>query len=157
MAGLASKGRLVGFDKGMCKNSRLWWGFLTALSCLTLSCAHGGGNAFGTWEAESADRIRLALRGNGLVVGDTILSVSRDLSAFYLKRGDRPIWCGPRGPGRQADALYGVLRAAEADGLDPQRYHVETIGALLTLWRMPGGKVPSGGRASCRRKLQFLN
>ena len=128
MAGLASKGRLVGFDRGMRKNSCLWWALLTALSCLTFSCAHGGGNAFGTWEAESADRVRLALRGNGLVVGDTILSVSRDLSAFYLKRGDRPIWCGPRGPGRQADALYGVLGGR---GRWPsKRYYVETIGAL---------------------------
>jgi len=139
----ASKRLLVGFDIGIRKNSCLWLGLLTALSCLTLSCAHGGGNALGTWEAESADRVRIALRGNSLVVGDTILSVSRDLSAFYLERGDRLIWCGPRGPGRQADALYGVLRAAEGDGLDPQRYHVETIGALLALWRMPGGEVPS--------------
>ena len=87
--------------------------------------------------------MRLSLRSNGLSVGDSILSVSEDLSTFYLKRGDRLAWCGPRGPGLQADALYAVIKEAGEDGLDPRLYHVATMGELLARWRRPSDQPPS--------------
>ena len=116
---------------------------LFMLLSFLLACAHGRGGGLEKWEDSSTRTLRLSLRSNGLSVGDSILSVSEDLSAFYLKRGDRLAWCGPRGPGLQADALYAILREAGGDGLDPRLYHLATIRKLLEQWRRPRDQTPS--------------
>ena len=116
---------------------------LFMLFSFLLACAHGRGGGLQEWEDSSTRLLRLSLLDNGLSVGDSILSVSEDLSTFYLKRGDRLAWCGPRGPGFQADALYALIKDAGGDGLDPRLYHVATIGELLARWRRPSDQPPS--------------
>ena len=132
------------------------YAFLFILLSFLFSCAHGRGGGLQEWEDSSTRLLRLSLLDNGLSVGDSILSVSEDLSAFYLKRGDRLAWCGPRGPGLQADALYAVIKEAGEDGLDPRLYHVATIGKLLERWRRPSDKPPSL-RAAVQLDLLLTN
>lgn len=46
----------------------------------------------------------------------------RDIAAFYAARSYRPLWIRGSSPGPEAALLLGLLRSADADGRDPQRF-----------------------------------
>ena len=70
------------------------------------------------------------------------------LTRFYLKRDDRPAWCGPTGPRSQADTLLLMLKQAADDGLTPTDYALERIESELERWRRAG---PRPGLAAMMR------
>ncbi len=47
------------------------------------------------------------------------------VSDFYAVRSGRPLWFAQQG--RQVAVLLDLLRSAEADGLDPGKYHVDDL------------------------------
>ena len=58
------------------------------------------------WSVAAAAHLRAQLdRDREVVAVDEGL-----LTRFYLKRDDRPAWCGPTGPKSQADALLLMLQ-----------------------------------------------
>ena len=69
------------------------------------------------------------------------------LTRFYLKRDDRPAWCGPTGPRSQADALLLMLKQAADDGLTPTDYALERIESELERWRRAGPRPGMSSRA----------
>ena len=73
-----------------------------------------------------------------ILIGDEVFAAAPGLSRFYLQREDRPAWCGPRGPYRQADALLRVLRRIEEDGLNPEDYHLTVLERRMAEWRGTG-------------------
>jgi L,D-transpeptidase YcbB len=91
------------------------------------------------WGAVSGDLLREGIRGGmrdpWILVAGKRRAVASDLSRFYLKRGDRPAWCSPRGPRGQADDLLEALRQVEGDGLNPQDYHLSIIERKMAEWR----------------------
>ena len=57
-----------------------------------------------------------------------VAAAGESASDFYALRGHRPIWFGASlSDPSAAHALIGLLRGAEADGLDPRRYDVASI------------------------------
>ncbi|MBT4496358.1 MAG: L,D-transpeptidase family protein [Gemmatimonadetes bacterium] len=91
------------------------------------------------WGAVSGDLLRGGIRGGmrdpWILVAGERRAVSPALSRFYLKRGDRPAWCSPRGPRGQADDLLEALRKMEGDGLNLQDYHLGIIERKMGEWR----------------------
>jgi murein L,D-transpeptidase YcbB/YkuD len=56
----------------------------------------------------------------------------QSVEAFYAARGHRPLWLDPWGQLRpEARILFGLLRSARADGLDPERYDLRTLDRAL--------------------------
>ena len=53
------------------------------------------------------------------------------LTEVYDKKDVRPYWVSPDGPGEKAPIVLDFLKRAEAEGLDPENYEVEQIGALF--------------------------
>lgn len=51
------------------------------------------------------------------------------LDAFYLARGNRPLWL--TGTGKQAQILLDILRTSDADGLVPDRNRIESLEQVL--------------------------
>ena len=61
-----------------------------------------------------------------------VVAAGESASDFYALRGHRPIWFGASlSDPSAANALVGLLRTAEADGLDPRRYDVQGIQRAL--------------------------
>lgn len=60
---------------------------------------------------------------------------------LYGPRGWSPLWAGAPGAGPRIAAVIGVLRAAYAEGLDPEHYHVREIEGLA-------GATEPAGRAA---------
>ena len=88
------------------------------------------------WSVAAAAHLRAQLdRDREVVAVDEGL-----LTRFYLKRDDRPAWCGPTGPKSQADALLLMLQQAADDGLTPADYALGRIEAELARWRRAGAK-----------------
>jgi L,D-transpeptidase YcbB len=54
------------------------------------------------------------------------------LAKFYGERQMAPLWLDADGPSTRAEALAGVLRNADQDGLDPADYHASIITGLLS-------------------------
>ena len=46
------------------------------------------------------------------------------VAAFYKANGYRPLWIGNGAPNQRAGAVMEVLRHADADGLDPNSFHI---------------------------------
>ena len=89
-----------------------------------------------SWPMAAAAHLRAQLDSDReVVVVDEAL-----LTRFYLKRDDRPAWCGPTGPKSQADALLLMLQQAADDGLTPADYALKRIEAELARWRRVGPK-----------------
>jgi murein L,D-transpeptidase YcbB/YkuD len=58
----------------------------------------------------------------------------QSIADFYDARGGRPLWLQDDG-GAQATVLLDLLRTADADGLDPDRYRIDRLeGALRSAW-----------------------
>ncbi len=74
-----------------------------------------------------------------LTGGSSIGGVAVDrgrLGELYRRRGARPLWLDDDGvPTAPARALYRAIEAADADGLDPEAYHLRALATRL---------VPSG-------------
>jgi murein L,D-transpeptidase YcbB/YkuD len=65
---------------------------------------------------------------------------TRDLSAVYRERGDRPLWFEGARPRPEAYALVSLLAKAGQEGLDPRTYAPERLRAAL-LQAQQGGPV----------------
>ena len=67
---------------------------------------------------------------------------------FYARRAFRPAWNAEQGPNRLADDLVAELNRADLEGLNPDDYHVDEIGALLAYVRMTtaNGQTPEPAR-----------
>ena len=82
-------------------------------------------------EAQIRSALREALAGSGRpsfvtadAEGKRLWKQTRD---FYDARGFAPAWIEGTAPGPQIEGLVAALRAAAADGLDPQLYNVALI------------------------------
>ena len=67
---------------------------------------------------------------------------------FYARRSFRPAWNNEHGPNRLADDLVAALNRADLEGLNPEDYHVNEIGALLAYVRLAtaDGRTPETAR-----------
>ena len=67
---------------------------------------------------------------------------------FYARRSFRPAWNDEHGPNRLADDLVAALNRADLEGLNPEDYHVNEIGALLAYVRLAtaDGRTPETAR-----------
>ena len=86
------------------------------------------------WQNAVAERLRQRLEAAGLparveVEGEEVLA-NQMLPSFYENRLFRPVW--ERG---LLGELLLVLRNAESHGLEPHRYHLETLGTLVATRR----------------------
>src|SRR5688572_30389703 len=72
---------------------------------------------------------------------------------FYARRAFRSAWNDEQGPNRLADDLVATLNRADFEGLNPEDYHVNEIGALLTYVRLATGD----GRAPEPARLADLD
>lgn len=120
-----------------------WWGLLLWVGGGWLAgCALSGGPIERDWGTETGEILRAGIRGGlgapVIYIGGNIYPASPALSRFYLRRADRPAWCGPYGPLVQADGLLRMLRQVAGDGLDPQDYHLSLIEARMAEWRGTG-------------------
>jgi murein L,D-transpeptidase YcbB/YkuD len=59
------------------------------------------------------------------------LTARAALPAFYRGRDFRPAWIRSGRPGPEVDRLVAAIEGASLDGLDPDAYHLEAIGALI--------------------------
>jgi len=86
-------------------------------------------------------RIRAAAADVHLAQGASVLG-------FYARRAFRPAWNNEHGPNRLADALVAELNRADLEGLNPEDYHVNEIGALLAYVRLAvsDGRTPEAAR-----------
>ena len=114
----------------MTKHSRLTVTFLIAL-LVTVAVACGKIQIGGSQKQREMD---VALRG--VLAGRTPDYATKDPEAarlwkqtqtFYERRQFAPAWVEKAKPGPQIDGLVESLRAAEAEGLDPQLYNVGMI------------------------------
>src|SRR5688572_19191523 len=67
---------------------------------------------------------------------------------FYARRAFRPAWNDEHGPNRLVDDLVAALNRADLEGLNPEDYHVNEIGALLGYVRLAtaDGRTPETAR-----------
>ncbi|MFC7333873.1 L,D-transpeptidase family protein [Rhodocista pekingensis] len=71
------------------------------------------------------------LTGVGVRGGDREGEDLMQLGRFYDGRASAPVWIENGRPSPRAHLLYAALAAAAEDGLDPRRYGVQRLGALL--------------------------
>nr|NUR37383.1 L,D-transpeptidase family protein [Sphingomonas sp.] len=57
-------------------------------------------------------------------------AASQSIADFYRSRGGAPLWLAPNS-GDAAEQLLTLLRSANLDGLDPERYHVSALEEAL--------------------------
>jgi murein L,D-transpeptidase YcbB/YkuD len=84
---------------------------------------------------------------------DAQLAQRASVLGFYARRAFRPAWNNEQGPNRLADALVAELNRADMEGLNPEDYHVNEIGALLAYVRLAA----SDGRAPETARLADLD
>ena len=123
------------------------WGLLLWIGWWLTGCSLLRGVGEGDWGTEAGEILRARIRrGRGtpvIHIGGNVYPTLSALSRFYLRRGDRPAWCGPYGPFVQADGLLRVLRQVAGEGLDPEEYHLSLIEARMAEWRGTGGGLRS--------------
>ena len=56
--------------------------------------------------------------------------IDQALVMIYQEMGLKPLWMTPRGPSPRAEAIYGRLRSADREGLEPLDYGIEQIGRI---------------------------
>jgi len=123
--------------------SVLWsWPIWGITSLVLVGCAGPIRSAENSWGERASHELRARLRGDHIYVGGVGLAVAASLSAFYLHRGDHPVWCTPSGPRVQADRLLQALLQARSDGLDPEEYYYSRIKTAIEAWRSPAGLLP---------------
>ena len=54
-------------------------------------------------------------------------SIDQVLSKMYHENGLQPFWVGTDGPGKRARAIFKTLKAADIQGLNPERYLIDKI------------------------------
>lgn len=81
-----------------------------------------------------------------LFVRDERVQTAPAISAFYEQRNYEPAWMTSDGPGAGARQLLAVLAAANADGLQPEDYHVPEIRVLIEETAGRGGTNTDIGR-----------
>ena len=112
---------------------------------LVASLMQRGGSAAPARSAEDllADQIRVREEA-----ADLRLRARATLLGFYARRSFRPAWNDEHGPNRLADDLVAALGRADLEGLEPEAYHYEKIGALLSYVRLAtsNGRVPEIAR-----------
>lgn len=69
----------------------------------------------------------LGFEWQGLSTGE----INRDLVTVYHEYALRPLWVKEKGPGEKAQAIYGALRSAAVEGLNPDDY---LVGGIEALW-----------------------
>jgi murein L,D-transpeptidase YcbB/YkuD len=73
------------------------------------------------------------------------------VTRFYDRRGYVPAWSRETAVGRQAEALVGAVRGAEAEGLNPREYHLAEVEEALRRVHVPasnGGPLDPSERAT---------
>jgi murein L,D-transpeptidase YcbB/YkuD len=80
--------------------------------------------------------------------GELRLAQRATVLGFYARRAFRPAWNREHGPNRLADDLVATLNRADLEGLNPEHYHVNEIGALLAYVRLAAanGRAPEPAR-----------
>lgn len=77
----------------------------------------------------------------------------REVAAFYAARSYRPLWIRASAPGPEALLLLGLLRTADADGRDPQRF--ARLGVEEAVERAGGGSPEALARAEVALSRAF--
>ena len=110
--------------------SRGWWVWLASRGATSLGLAL----LLGTAHAEAGSvrerlraRVEAASAGAALVVGDDLVLASATLREFYERRSFEPAWSRNGVAEKAATALLGAIRAASAEGLQPEDYHLAAI------------------------------
>lgn len=86
--------------------------------------------AAATAKTDDALEARLA-QGADLSWGPQVAAVWPAVRAFYAARGHAPLWLDDGRPTNRARQAAAVLRAAEADGLEPAHYEAERLAARI--------------------------